>query len=482
MNKALILLNPLRKIFKDPTVLILMGFVLGFALPFKLFLFILFGFFLYKRTIGISYFFIAYIAGFAFISTYYSNIDREIKQLNPNQIELKVKIIEPPIKYDYSQTIIANAVGLNSNLLLNVDKYEDYKIYETIAIKGNLEAIESNNKITNGYKKYLESKNIYFSIDPETINKVNRDTSLFELINDFKVSIISIINKNTKEPNSSLINGILLGEKSTFEKELKDKITVVGISHIVAASGFNILIAFQFSDKFLYFIPTNKRKVVGLTISLLIFLLIGTYNFSAFRAFIMIGLMTIGKLLGRNITNLKALLLSMAIILSLNPFAINNISFQLSVLASFAIFIVEPYLSELLFNNSKSYINNTISISLSITILTFPVILINFGAISLINVFANLLILPLIPILAIVIIGALITFPIAEFISLLLFYISFLLSEAIIRTIEILYKFNFLYISNPISILLVSIFLFLVLIYFYVQKKRSNIYNINSVY
>jgi competence protein ComEC len=79
-----------------------------------------------------------------------------------------------------------------------------------------------------------------------------------------------------------------------------------------------------------------------------------------------------------------------------NPFYVTDLAWLLSFLSFSAILVAAPAISKFLYGKDKklNFVSSTLISSSAAAILTLPVLLFYFGQISLISVFANLLILP----------------------------------------------------------------------------------------
>ena len=81
-----------------------------------------------------------------------------------------------------------------------------------------------------------------------------------------------------------------------------------------------------------------------------------------------------------------------------NPLFINNVGWMLSFASYAGIMLVGPGFTKYFYGEKKpGFVGSSVIVTLSATIMTLPVTLYYFGAVSLISVIANLLILPTLP-------------------------------------------------------------------------------------
>jgi competence protein ComEC len=105
---------------------------------------------------------------------------------------------------------------------------------------------------------------------------------LFKIKNYFVLNIKSLIS----EPEASLLIGIILGEKSGIDKDLQNVFRIVGLSHVVALSGYNITIVSDAISKFFTFVPGLWGPIFGI-VGVILFVVMSGASTTAIRAGIM---------------------------------------------------------------------------------------------------------------------------------------------------------------------------------------------------
>lgn len=194
---------------------------------------------------------------------------------------------------------------------------------------------------------------------------------------------------------------LLLGDRSDLDYETTTNFKLSGISHIVAVSGLHVSIVYAF----VYLLSGRRRwllLLLGIP-SLLLFSSIAGFTPSVTRACIMQGMMILAMVCNREYDPPTALGLSVLIMLALNPMVITSVSFQLSVCCMIGIFLFYNRIHGWLLNQRimgsvkgkgivprlKRGVAASVSISLSATILTTPLVAYYFGAVSLVGVLTN---------------------------------------------------------------------------------------------
>jgi competence protein ComEC len=231
---------------------------------------------------------------------------------------------------------------------------------------------------------------------------------------------------------ASFMSAMILGDKSLMTWELKEKLNSSGLRHIAAISGLHISLFAYLLFKIISLLNLRiKKKYFILFYSILIYLFLIGFPISAIRASLMIGVIFIGKLFGRKSSRRNIFFIA-AIMLIFNPsLLVFNAGFQLSFGAVIGIVYFSPILSSLLKRIIKDHFwRNFLAMNIGIQLMTIPILIINFGQFSLVSIFSNLIVLPLIPF----VIGLGIISSFFGFIPLLGNF-SFLLMGAILRFI-----------------------------------------------
>jgi len=215
------------------------------------------------------------------------------------------------------------------------------------------------------------------------------------------------IARSLPEPQAALLTGILLGNESGIAPELDEAFSRVGASHIIAISGFNMVILSGAIMGLLRRLRLSDRKaaVIGIVVIAVYTLFVGA-NAAVVRAAIMSSLLIIGTAIKRK-TYVPASLAFVACVMSLiHPLVLWDISFQLSFFATLGLALyADPlarYFDALLvrlfprsFARSVSgFLSEPLIVTLAVQITTLPIIALYFSRLSLVSILTNLLIVP----------------------------------------------------------------------------------------
>ena len=206
------------------------------------------------------------------------------------------------------------------------------------------------------------------------------------------------IRDTIREPEASLGAGFLLGEKSTLPEKLQNDLRLLGLTHIVVASGYNLTILVRFARR----IVTRISRFTGLFASVgLIFWFVQMTGFSPSmsRASIIAGISLVAWYYGRKIHPFVLLPLSAAITVMINPtYAWGDIGWLLSFTSFVGVIILAPLIHAYFWGEEKNgTVRQVVIETLSAQLCTLPLILFVFQAYSPLALLANVLILPLIP-------------------------------------------------------------------------------------
>jgi competence protein ComEC len=290
-----------------------------------------------------------------------------------------------------------------TGILLSVNLDQDFKYGDEINFEGKLE--EPENFITDqgkefDYVNYLRKAGIFYVMSYPKIEIISHGngnpvkSALFYA----KEKFLDKMNLAIREPESLLMAGLILGEKSSFDKSLKQSFVNTGTIHIVALSGYNVTIVAEWIMKILSPFPKNIGIGAGI-ISILLFVLMTGGSSTAVRAGIMATLALSARLIGRNYDVARALILAGIVMILINPFVLCfDVSFQLSFIATVAVIFFAPKIEKyFLWITPRLGLRDIVSVTCAAYIFVMPFILYEMGNLSLVALPANVLILPFIP-------------------------------------------------------------------------------------
>lgn len=316
---------------------------------------------------------------------------------------------QPEIKEGYVETEMKADFNDRSDpikVLVKLNRYEEYFLGQVCSITGEIKIPENFNDFN--YRRYLEKKGIYLIVEAKRydcfpIAEKRMGNRLSNSLYDIKKVLLGRLEQMFHEPHSSLIAGILFGEERYFEEGFEESLRISGTTHIIAASGYNVTLLISSIERILSSFISKRRRIL---ISILIIWLFANFSGlspSIVRACIMSSLILLTIYTG-NVSSIDFIIPVTVLIYSIyDPFILASLSFQLSILSTISLIYFLPILSHLLLNNLKpsleslsSAIKEYLMPTLACTLGTLPILIYNFGTISLVGVFANVLILPVV--------------------------------------------------------------------------------------
>lgn len=200
------------------------------------------------------------------------------------------------------------------------------------------------------------------------------------------------------EPAASLGSGFLLGQKRALPASLQDALKVVGLTHIVVASGYNLMIlvrlcrrAFQNVSKFLS-VATSGMLVAG-------FVAVTGMSPSMSRAALVAGLGLYAWYYGHTFHPVTLLLTASAVTLLVNPaYGWNDLGWMLSFASFAGVMIIGPIMTRFFYGQDKpGFVAQLIIETIAAQVLTLPIILVSFGQLPYLSLIMNVLIVPFVP-------------------------------------------------------------------------------------
>jgi len=219
-----------------------------------------------------------------------------------------------------------------------------------------------------------------------------------DLALQFRNYFADLVKKFIPEPEVDLSLGYLLGQRRTLPADLLDTMKIVGLTHVIVASGYNLSILVRFSRRAFKRVSRFAALFSGMLL-IISFTLVTGFSPSMARAGLVSSLSLLAWFFGRKFHPVKLLLFVASITLLLNPFYIQDLGWMLSFLSFIGVLIISPLLVAYFYGQkTKPNLLAGIAIeTLSAQICCLPLLVFFFGTFSIVCVVANLLVLPTIP-------------------------------------------------------------------------------------
>jgi len=255
------------------------------------------------------------------------------------------------------------------------------------------------------YKGYLEVQGISAMMPQATVLGVTHNgfepqyifqTFLYSTKHLFEESVEKIF----PEPDGSLLEGILLGERRGIPQNLTQAFVASSLVHVVVLSGHNITIVSEGVFRTLAFLPRAAGYGVG-AVLMVVFALMTGASATTVRALIMALVALLARYLHRSALALRSLAVAAAAMVLWNPPSLfNDPSFILSVLATFGLITLAPWVEQKIWrvpNYKRFDVRSIVATTIAVEIFVTPALLYFNGTLSFFALPANVLALPVVP-------------------------------------------------------------------------------------
>lgn len=198
------------------------------------------------------------------------------------------------------------------------------------------------------------------------------------------------------DPMAGFGLGLLIGLRALISKSLQQTLNAVGLSHLVAVSGYNLTILIQAARRLMTQVSTFTATAASFWM-IIGFLLITGFSASIVRAALVSGLSLWTRYYGYDIPPLSLVCIPALVTVAWNPgYLIDDVGWQLSFLAFFGVMVVAPLVEQRWVRRPNAILSLVVE-SLAAQATTAPLILAVFGNFSVIAPLANAVVLPVVP-------------------------------------------------------------------------------------
>ena len=367
-----------------------------------------------------------FLAGAMRFSQKSDRAPRTLDDVLRRSVEIRGRITQEPAQKEKSQEIIIEEGKTGNKVLVRTEKYPPYFYGQDIRAAGLFEEPE-NFTADFDYISYLARDDIFYVMNFPTVeisgaSKKDLRYYLFSIKSAFSKQINAIL----PEPHASFLSGLILGERRSIPKELTEKFQITGTSHLVALSGFNITIVADGISKFFSALSVPFRASFWLaSIGIGLFTILTGASPSVVRASVMGVLVLIARKEGRLYSIRNALVFAGAVMVFHNP---KILRFDVAFLATLGLVYASPVFDEYFEKikariawkvkprfpeemgersrsseigtahpRKKSFLREVFISTLSAQFMVLPILVYNFGSVSLISPVTNVMILAAIP-------------------------------------------------------------------------------------
>lgn len=291
----------------------------------------------------------------------------------------------------------------SGKLLAILSRDAQINFNDRVTLKGKIslpESFETDTGHIFDYPSYLRVRGISTLMRYGSVVDVEPGNfSLRKILFSIKHLFEHSIERSLPEPDASLMEGMLLGERRGIPKDLNDALIVAGLIHIVVLSGYNISIV---AEQILRLFGLVARKRVALILgaaAILLFVVMVGGGATAVRAGVMGVIAILARYLNRPAAALRALAVAATGMILWNPATLlYDPSFILSVLATFGLITLSPWAEKFVtFIPERGGLRSIAASTIGVQLFVLPALLYYTGIFSVWALPANLLALPLVP-------------------------------------------------------------------------------------
>jgi competence protein ComEC len=261
------------------------------------------------------------------------------------------------------------------------------------------------------YRDYLSLNNIYATISVTGYSHVTilggREPHWFfeYVIFPSKDFIVRTIMTVMTGDEANFLIGLLLGDRTEISEEIKKAFMNTGTIHVLAVSGSHVILVVTIAYVILGLLRfPGKIKIVLTLIALVYYTFLTGAAPSIVRASVMAGIVLVGKFFQQKTDPYNVLGLSAVLIYLYDPKQLFDVGFQLSFSAVFSMVYFYPKLNALIGKIPEPLEEFRIitplwqlfALSLAAQVGTIPFTAYYFGKISVVSLFANLLVVPVV--------------------------------------------------------------------------------------
>lgn len=346
-----------------------------------------------------------------------------------------------------------------TKIIVYTDKSCDLSYGDVIQISGTFsKGAKRRNYKGFSYRDYLKQSKIYGSVYVKNPQVLGHKNGIFEKIFALKIKLCEVLDSLYKENENAFLKGILLGDSSNLEDEIKDNFKHSSMSHVLAISGMHVsyvIVGVQLVlDK-----VVNRRKLKNYIIIGILgfFVIITGMAPSCLRACIMSVMLLLSQNFYRKNNFYVTILFTFLLLLFINPYNIFSVGMWLSFGGTLGIVLFHKFLKRFIeckFRIKSKFLKSFLGVflvSFSAQILILPIMIYCFNTISFTFFVSNLLIYFLVgPLLALgymsVILGAFLL-PIGKFLAIFEQFLILILFK--IAEICSLLPFSKIYVATP---------------------------------
>lgn len=311
-------------------------------------------------------------------------------------------VVDEPDERERSWQLVFKPEGMKSKILVTLPRHQRFAYGDRLTLRGKLilprPFVAENGRLVD-WPAHLAKDDIFYQVfNPKAELISLGGFGLRRVLFSLKTAWLAQVGRILPEPESSLAGGLIVGARQSLGEEWQRAFRRTGIIHIVVLSGYNVTIVADSIMRMFSFLP--RFAGAGLAgSSIVLFALMTGAGPTVVRASIMALLVLTARAGGRLYNIGRALILAGVLMILYNPKSlIFDLGFQLSFLATVGLIYLSPIFEKRLgFLPERFGLRSIVSVTVAAQLFVLPWILYKTGALSLVALPVNLLVLPAVP-------------------------------------------------------------------------------------
>ncbi|MFD1736636.1 DNA internalization-related competence protein ComEC/Rec2 [Bacillus salitolerans] len=246
------------------------------------------------------------------------------------------------------------------------------------------------------FKQYLYFNKIHWIVTPQIFSLSHCTDQYFNILDEiyvFREKGLKMIEDSFPPPFKGYAQALTFGSREELGVQTEEAFQQLGLIHLLAISGMHIGLLCAF----IYYCGlrigvTREKVIVILMILLPIYAILAGFAPSVVRAAIMCFLALLKlRFPSITLTTLDLISLAFLLMITVNPYYLFNVGFQLSFSVSLALILSSQYI----FSRTKGFISQLAMVSIAATICSTPIILYHFYQFSVLSIPLNLFYVPM---------------------------------------------------------------------------------------
>ncbi|GKU79750.1 ComEC/Rec2 family competence protein [Paenibacillus sp. L3-i20] len=256
------------------------------------------------------------------------------------------------------------------------------------------------------YRRYLSSQKIHWllkvkstaAVTPYAAASKHYAAEFMGRVDAARAWLGAQLDRLYPSEQSGYMKGLILGIREDLAPEQFQQFSRLGLTHILAISGLHVAVfMYALSGLLKLFRMPRERMLTTLMIAVPLYVLLAGASPSVLRAGLMAVLGLIAARLGKLKDGMHLLAAAAVVLLALDPYYLDNVSFQLSFIVTLGLIIgVPPIRRSLPHSKRYGWLMDLLVVTVVAQIVSFPVTLYYFNQFHLLSLLANLILVPFI--------------------------------------------------------------------------------------